>query len=383
MLTSSYSTYSNSPFASQARQPRAIVQINGISVYWTDIEVQTTTFYVADNYLVTIPLNNQNPTLNFNYWSSTVEMTVKIWIGFPKNPDSYGTADLELFMVGVVDLLDIDPLKATVTISGRDLSARLIDTKSSQKYPSYTASQVAQLLATKHQLKAQITPTTELVGVIFANNNVLVTKEITEWDLLTYVAQQSGFVVFLRNDTLVFEPYPKQDANSAFIIQYQAPSATNASPQFNGMDIKFRRSLTLARDVKVLVKVPFNPLSGKAFTVTAQATRRTRPYLHNVPSFVGAPQTYTFIRPGLTREQAQNTANQLLSNITLHEVIIDVTMPGDITLRKDSIIQVRGTGTSFDQFYYADVTYRRLNYREGFMQQLQGKNHSVDTEVNL
>ncbi len=382
VLSSAYSTFSPFPYISQLRQPRAIVTVNDISVYWTDIEIQTTTFYVADNYSVTLPLYKQNPKLDLNYWSSTVDMTVKIYVGFPLNPNSYSAADLELFMVGDVDLMDLDPLKATITLSGRDLTSRLIDTKTSEKYATYTASQVATLLAQKHGLNPVVTETTGSVGVIYNNLQVLLTKEVTEWDLITFLAQQSGFVVFVNGQDLHFEPYPVEDAKTAFTLQYQPPLEDGMTPQFNGTDLKFRRSLTLARDIKVLVRVPFSPMTGKAFTVTAQSSRRTRPYLHNVPNFTGAPQTYTFIRPGLSREQAQQVANQLLKNITLHEVILDANLPGNNSLKKDSVIRVTGTNTSFDQFYYSDVVYRRLNMN-GYDMTIQAKNHSVDTQVNI
>ena len=383
MLSSTYSQFSNQPFSSQGRQPRAIVTINDIQVAWTDIEVQTTTFYVADNYNVIIPLNGQNPQFDLNFWASEVDMIVKIYIGFPLNPNSFSTNDLRLFMVGTVDMMDIEPLSGTITLTGRDLTSRLIDTKSSQKYSSSTASQVATILAEKHGLNPIVTPTVGNVGNIYNNLQTLITKESTEWDLLTFLAQQSGFVTFIDGNDLHFEPYPTENNATAYILQYQPPTPASASPMFTGVDIQFKRSLTLARDVKVIVKVPFSPSTGKAFTVTAQATRRTRPYLKNVSGTAAPSQTYSFIRTGLSREQAQQVANQLLLNITLNEVVLEATVPGDIILRKDSVIQMRGTDTALDQFYYSDVVYRSIRYNGGFQQRILAKNHGVDTQINF
>lgn len=383
MLSSTYSQYANQPFSSQGRQPRAIVTINDIQVAWTEIELQTTTFYVADNYNVIIPLSGQNPQFNLNFWASEVDITVKIYIGFPNNPNSFSTNDLRLFMVGHVDIMSIDPLSATITLSGRDLTSLLIDTKIAEKYSSRTASQVATLLAQKHGLNPKVTATSGNVGNIYNNLQTIMTKESTEWDLLTFLAQQSGFVTFVDGMDLYFEPYPTENNNNPYFLQYQAPTPQSASPSFTGIDILFKRSLTLARDVKVVVRVPFSPVTGKAFTVVAQATRRTRPYLKNVSGITAPTQTFSFIRTGLTREQAQQTANQLLRNITLNEIIMEATVPGDITLRKDSVIQVRGTGTALDQIYYSDVVYRSIRYDGGFQQRIVAKNHGVDTQINL
>jgi phage protein D len=382
MISSTYSTFSNRPFSVAGRQPRAIVTINDVQVYWEDIEVQTTTFYVADNYSITMPLNNQNAILDFNFWASEIDVIVKIYIGFPINPDSYGTADLSLFMVGDIDLINIDPLNGTIRLSGRDLTSRLIDTKTSNKYSSYSASQIATILAEKHGLTPIVTPTSGNVGTIYNNMQTLMTKENTEWDLIAFLAQQNGFVVFVNGFNLYFQPYPVQDPKTAFILQYQPKNPQSASPMFNGTDLQFKRSLTLARDVKVLVRVPYNPTTGKAFTVSAKATKRTRSYLKNVSASTAPSQTYSFIRAGLTREQAQQTANQLLSNITLQEIILEAVMPGDVLLKKDSIIQVRGTNSSFDQFYYTDIVYRNINYQT-FTQRIIAKNHSVDSQVSL
>lgn len=383
MLSTSYSTYSQMPYNNQGRQPRAIVTINGISVYFVDIEIQTTTFSIADNYSVTIPLNGQDPNLDLNFWATSTNMQIAIYIGFPINPLSYGTNDLDQLMLGDVDLMEVDPLRATVTISGRDLTSRLIDTKTSQKYASYSASQIATILAQKHGLTPVVTPTSGNVGTVYNNLQVMMTKEITEWDLITFLAQQYGYVVFVNNSNLFFQPYPVPDPKTAFVLQYQSSNISNASPTFDGMTLSFKRSLTIARDVKVLVRVPYNPTTGKAFTVSAQSSKRTRPYLKNVSMFTGPPQTYTFIRAGLSRDQAQQVANQLLSNITLHETILDVSLPGNNIFRKDSIIQVKGTDTAFDQFYYSDVVYRRFNYQTGYDMRINAKNHSPDTQVNI
>ena len=104
MLSGQYSQYSPSlPTANQLRQPRAIVLINDIAVIWTDIKIVTTTFYVADTYSVDIPLSGQPVGFNISYLSTQAMMSVKIYVGFPINPNSYSTQDLELLMVGDCD----------------------------------------------------------------------------------------------------------------------------------------------------------------------------------------------------------------------------------------------------------------------------------------
>jgi len=384
MLSSTFSPYQNQLYSDRLRQPRAIVLINNLAVAWTEIQIQTATFYVADSYNVSIPLTQPNPAFNMDFWATNVDMSIKIFVGFPSNPNAYGTGDLKLMIQGDVDMLEIDPLSQMIHISGRDLTSRLIDTKTTQKYANMSASQIATALAQKHGLIPNITQTSGNVGNLYNNQQVTMTKSTTEWDLITYLAQQIGYVVYVdRGNYLNFVPYPTPSPDKAYVIQYQPPASTGLSPTFNGMDLQLKRSLTLARDVKVIVRVPHGAQNGGAFTVSAQATRRSRPYLRSNTGTTAPSQTYSFIRAGLTKQQAQQFANQMLSNITLHEVIMDVALPGDNALTKDSIIQLKGTNTSFDQYYYADIVTRTISYEAGYLMRVNAKNRSVDTQIAI
>jgi hypothetical protein len=382
MLSSVSSPFNSSPYANQLRMPRAIVLINGTPVVWEDITIQTTTFFMSDNYTIVMPLNSQNAMFDLEYWSSVTDLIVKIYIGYPINPSSYTANDLELFMVGSVDLMEVDPLTATIVLSGRDLTSRLIDSKVTKVYPNQTASSIATQLAEAHNLNPVITPTSINVGRYFSNFQTnaqsFLTKQSTEWDLITFLAQQSGFVVYIEKEDLVFKPFPANDS-SAFTLNYQPPQFKGGSPNFNGMQLRFKRSLTLANDVIVNVIVPLNPQSGKSFTKSAQYVRRARG-IRNIPSPTGTKQTYNFIMAGLTPEQAQQQATTLAQNITIHEIIMSASMPGENTLKKDSLIKVQGTNSSYDQLYYTDTVTRQISLN-GYDMQIIAKNHSTDSQA--
>ncbi len=385
MLSTNITPSSFLPYSSKQREPRAIVTVNGTPVLWEDITVQTTTFFMADNYTVVLPLHHQNFIFDLHYWSAVTDLVVKIYIGFPLNPAAYTIDDLELFMAGAVDMMDVDPLSGRVTLSGRDLSSRLIDTKISQIYANDTASNIAIKLAEKHNLNPNVVPTQGNVGKFFKNITTnaqnLIAKQTTEWDLITFLAQQSGYVVFLQAEDLFFVPFPTESKN-AYLINYQPPLFSGGSPNFFGTDLHFRRSLTLANDVVVHVIVPTNPQTGKSFTKTAQYVRRPRG-IKNIPNPTGVKQSYNFVMAGLTPEQAQQQANRLAQNITLHEIVVSATLPGDNILRKDSLIQVQGTNTAYDQLYYTDTVTRRLNMSVGYEMQVVCKNHSTDSQIQL
>lgn len=375
-----------SPAGKQARQPRAVVMINGVQVKWYEMTVITTTFYYADTFRIELPLNGQDKTLSMDYWASTDEYAVKIYIGFPSDPDAYSTSDLELFMQGNVDDMELDPGNARVLLSGRDYTSLFIDNKTTQKFSNQTSSQIVSMFAEQQDIKTKITPTSTLVGTYYSQQQVILSSEITQWDLMVFLAQQEDFVLFMSGDTLVFEPRPSDtNVKNPYVIKYVPPDDGDSalSPTINAMSLALCRSMTLAKDASVTVRVPFGTKTGQAFAVSATSSKRRTATLSNTPKPSTKVQKYSFVKPGLTQEQASQFAQQRLREITSHEIRLVARAPGDNRLKKDSLIQLTGTNSAFDQYYYADQVTRHINNDEGYVMDISAKNHSVDNQVSL
>lgn len=356
-----------------SRSPRAIVTLNGTQVQWESLSITTNTFYVADKFSIVLGKTNQPSNIDNNFWSSQNSISVAIYLGFPKNPDVYSTADLDLFITGDADGIVDDFCDRRVTLSGRDFSARMIDTKITQKFSNQTASQIAIMFAKEHGLNPVVTNTSTPVGTYYEQQQVLLAHETTEWDLLTFLAQNENFVVFVNNNDLIFEPRPTSSQNP-YVFTYQPETDTYSSPIFNGLDLRFTRYLTLSKDVKVTIKVPYGSRNGKPFyrTKTASHTNSTK---------TGNLQKYSYVIPGLTPQQATQRADQILRDITRNEIVMETTCAPDNILKKDSIIKVSGTGTAYDNIYYADEIVRTFSYEEGYLMRVTAKNHAVDSEV--
>lgn len=364
------------------RTPRAIVTINDIQVKWIDIEIDTTTFFFADTYHISIPLNGQIATLNMSYWASSPQFTVKIYIGFPSDPDMYTTQDLDLFIEGDANNFDFNPITGIINISGRDLSSRLIDKKFTGKFSQNTSSQIATQFANNAGLTPQVTTTTTPVGTFFQTQQTLLSSQYTQWDILTYLAQQENFVLYVDSQNLVFKPRPttsNTDSQNNYILTYQAPTIDTPTPSLNATRLTISRSATLINDVSVTVKVPYNCKTGQAFSVrvnsshTQSSSRNTKASTYK--------QKYVYRIPGLTQDQALQRADQLLRDITTHEIRICTCLPGDNILKKDTLIKLVGTNCAFDQIYYPDHINRRLNMHEGYIMEVSAKNKSDSTEV--
>lgn len=378
MLSNAFSPFSPTLTTNtQLRQPRAIVMINGFSVLWVNINITTTTFYVADSYHFEIPINGQPNGFNISYLSLQASLSIKIYVGFPQNPDAFNVEDLDLLMVGDCDEMIIDPLRQIITFSGRDLTSRFIDTKTYAKYPNQTASTIVTNLANSHGLNPVVTSTSGNVGTFYIRENTLMTKETTEWDLITFLAQQYNFVAYVQQNNLVFGAKPTAENSQPYVLSYQSPSSPSGSPIFNGMTLDMTRCFTVAKDVTVKVRVPYSPLTGRSFTATAGKKNPS------INSSKAGNQVYTYTYPGLSNAQALAKAQQLAQEITLNELKISATLPGDNKLLKSSIIQLIGTGTRFDQVYYTDTVVRNISVEDGYTMEVHAKNMDVNSQVLL
>jgi phage protein D len=366
-----------------SRQPRGIVQINGINVFYTRAEVDSTTNFCADTFSVEIPISGQNSQITPAYMGVTGAMMVEIFAGFPTNPDSYTSSDLDSLILGQVDNVEINWLTRSYTLTGRDLTAKFIDNKTTKKYPNLTASEIVTMLAKEQGLSAQVTPTQTLSGVFYANNHTTLTSEQPEWDLITFLAQQEGFVAYVKDTTLYFEPEPKE-TDEPYLLQYNYPG-TNAQYAYtsaNVITLKTSRSLTLARDVIVKVR-SWNSSQKRAFTITVRATPNKKTALASKAQPIGDAQVFTQTIPGLTREQALQKAQQLLKQYSQHERRIEAQLVGDNILKKVGVVKLRGTQTDYDQVYFTSSVNRVLspNSMDGYIMTVHAKNHSPNSQV--
>lgn len=372
----------NNPTApSTSRQPRAIITVNGeVASGLVSLEVDNNSFYQADTFIVHLALSAQPPVHNWAWWASQTQIQIGVYAGFPKNVDAFTIADLSLLILGTVDDIGIDPVADAITLSGRDLTSSLIDNQTYDKWPQQTSSQIATTLALRRGLTPVVTKTTTPSGRFYTTEHALETRRMTEWDLLTYLAKQEDFSVFVRGTSLFFQPRA-QPTDEPYLIRWQlplpktAPSSeiAQAGPISNVVHVHFKRSLTIARDVIVSVR-SFDLKTGSAFTIQRSAIHPQR--TPGLPA-----QKYFRYIPGLTRQQALNRAQELLHEITQHEMLMFADMPADNTLTPQNVIQVQGTGTMSDQIYYPARIHRRWSFHEGYRMSVDAKNHAVESET--
>lgn len=367
------------------RQPRGIVKVNGTALPgWLEWEFDNNLNYQADTFRVTFAGQALPAAQNVAWLTDQGDLSVEILAGFPKDPNAPTDTELQSFIIGRVDDVLYDPVQNTVELSGRDYTSQFIDAKTTELFQNQTTFQIVKTLAARHNMTAVISAdiSDDKVGTFYQINNARLTSEHTEWDLLTWLAQEAQCSVWVSGTTLNFYPVPDASTASAYVIQWTPPSATNASPQSNTVDLKFARNLTLTKDVKVVIRT-WNQIQKQAFTVTATASKNKSSVTRNQTIPYGQAQLYSYTIPNLTRQAALEKAQALLANISKHEMRMDADLPGDNLLTTRVLVSVQGTGTPFDQVYYPDSVIRSMSRQDGYRMKLAAKNHSPQSTVAL
>lgn len=347
------------------RQPQASITLNGTTVTSTvrELDVHNNNYFAADTFRVCMALGALPPQFNAAFWSDT-----QAQIGISVDD---GTGPVQI-MLGNADVIDLDLPNGIVEFNGRDRSADFIDTKTVQKYQNLTASQIAAKLAAGHGMSTNITATATPTGRYYEIDHARLTTDVSEWTLLKYLAEEEGFDVFVTGNTLNFVPSQASTA-APYTLTYQQPTAQQlATGDF--MRLALRRSQTLAKGTVVKV-VSWNSKQRTAFTATAKRSGA------GGSAAADSAQLYTYKVPGLTQDQAQRFANARLEEISKHERLVDVTIPGETSLTPRQLVNLTGTGTSFDQSYYIDAIDRSMSVDDGFIQTIRMKNHSPESTV--
>ncbi len=336
--------------SSSARLPSLVVRVNGAQVLGAvEAEVRSTNHYAADSFSARLAFG-LDPEFDAVFWASASGVAIDVAMSLD------GGATSVSLIQGAVDRAEIDVLRQTVQIEGRDLSAALIEARTQETFANRTSSEIATLLAQRHGLQPDVTQTTTLVGRYYAAEHDSITldqfsRATTEWDLLVFLARQEQFDVYVQGSILSFNP------------PSQAQAASLAPAEL--ISLRAERSLTLSGSIEVTVK-SWNTRQQRAFTQTASSA--------SANDETGPPRVYVYVVPNLTTDQAVRYAQQRLAELTRHERTLSLTMPGELALAPRTAINLQGTGTAFDQAYQIDSIDRRLSADSGFIQVVRASN---------
>lgn len=354
---------------SQVRRPRGLVKINGQAMpSWLAWDWNGNSLYQADTFSADLALSGMPAGRDGRWWSEQGEIEVELFAGFPADAEVFGEGDLTSMFVGFADEVEVEWETNVVRLTGRDRTAAFTDNKTSEKFPNQTASQIASTLAARRGLTAAVKATSTRVGKYYKDTRTRLEDDRTEWDLLTWLAREEGFVVYVKGRELHFEP----PATRATYTVERRGADQGVTPSGDFVRLRTSRVLTVANDITVTVR-SWNSKEKKAFV--RKATRKKGQGQH--------VQQYSYTIPGLTPEQAQQRANQLLAELSRHEMKLQLDGPADNVLGKADLITLTGTDSAFDQTYFPDTVHRSLDFEGGYRWAVTAKNHSPESQPSL
>jgi len=353
------------------RQPRSIVTVNGGRMAFESWESNNNGYYQADTFTVKFVLNDAQAA----WWSEQTILEVMIYDGFPADPANFTAADLTLRIQGRADSAELDPIRKTVHVTGRDYTSKLIDTKVPPPDPNATASGVAKKFAAQYGLGYSVTPTSTKIGAYYQLDHVSMKVEKSAWDILTYLAHQEQFIVYVTGKILHFGPKP--DPANARVLTLDNSQRITGAP---APELRFIRNLTLAHGIAVYVR-SWNDKQKKGFTKVARSKRTKDPVTKRNQPLTGEEQVYSYTIPNLTPVAAQAEADSRLASISQHEVRFTADdMPGDPTLDPFQPVRWLYNGTMYAQTYFLESVVRSFSF-QAYTMSIRGKNHSVESVV--
>lgn len=359
---------SSDPAHASVRPARCIVKVNGAAVSgWTQVEIDNNEFFNPDTFRVELSMNALPADHNVAWFAEQTDLEVEIFVGFPTDPTSFDVGELTSVFLGDVDEPEFQWDEGLICLPGRDKTHLFVDHKTSEKYVNLTSSQIATKLAKKYGLTPVVTGTKTKVGVYYTRDQVNLKDDRTEWDLLTWLARQEGFDIYVKGKELHFQP--KKQNQRPTVFRWTPPPADGGPPAFDGIRLHTSHVLTVANDISVTVRS--HSTKHKKTTVRRAAKRSPKPGSHT--------QQYTYTIPGLTPDQVQQRANQIRDELSKHEFKLEISGPADLTLAVGQTIQLIGTGTKFDQIYWPDSITRRLTNDGGFDWTISAKNHDPES----
>ena len=343
------------------RKPNFRVLVNGTACAgFLAFDVTNNTHYGADTYTLTAAINGLPNAMNAAWWYSGQPAMVEILA------DDSGGGSYVSLITGDVDTVECDWVAMTMTLTGRDLSARLVDTASATSYTGQKAADIVRTIAANHGLTANAQDVGGYVGATYGGNGraVLYTQDQSEWDLLVSLAQQVGFDLWVSGTTLNFQP-PADLTTSPYLIQ------RNQDNSGNYLRLRTMRTLPLGRPVTVQVST-WNQTAEMAISHAYQAIP-----MDNVAS--GSPQIYKLTTPNDWPVNIQQMAQTRLEEITQHERTVDIELPADNSVTVRTPFKIVGTQGCSDQTYRLASVQRCFSFSGGYTMALRLKNHSPQT----
>jgi phage protein D len=292
---------------------------------------------------------------SLKWWSQQKNVPIDIQMGWLADGQSEGqVSNWKSMLQGYVDKFSFSPRSQFIKISGRDLSAKFIDTPTGKLNVNQTSSEIVQSICSAHSIACDVSPTTTRVGRFWADGHSSIGQSQhssmrTDWDVIAALASLEGFDAYMRGGTLVFAPKPDKSTTPYGWFH----NIDQAGRSWGNVDnLSIERDFTVSKGVQVTVK-SWNSKQNRTIIKTSPASQ---------PSGVKSEDIVkkNYVKPNMTEDQAQKFADARYADLSKNEITISAHVVPDLIFSTRNIVSLFGTGTDFDQLYYPSSITRTI-----------------------
>lgn len=236
-------------------------------------------------------------------------------------------------ITGEIDNVEFDYIGRTISISGRDASAKLHKTKSSEKFVNQTPAQVIQTIASRVGLSAAVDAIALQAGRYINTDWVKLTDGVSYASVLHKLCEFMGAHWWVTGSALNVKS--TQSAVSPYRINFSDANGVVS----DALQLRVRRNVQAGKPISVTVK-SWNPRQAKAFVGSSTVGGN------------GTTQNYVYHLPNVSQDHANQHAKAKASDHARHELEVSAELVGDPSIDVSQPLQL--IGTEFAQTFKMD-----------------------------
>ena len=285
-------------------------------------------------------------------------------------------ADWKVVFVGEASDINFDPVTGGLEVSGRDLAGRLMEANTRESFRNKTGSEIAQIIAARYGLTADVDATTQLAGPLYQLEHDKMTgdnfnRTTSCWDLLAFMAQHDDRDLWVDGTVLHYKKSVAIADAKAIDLPWKARGTAAAYAHSPITDLKLHRHANVAKGIKVVVK-----------TWDSKGKKPQR--IEYPPGAKADAQEYVFVKAGMSPQQALVFAQSMYKDVVAHERIAELIMPGSLDVTPRSVIAISGLpGKTYNTRYAVDELTSVFIKDGAFRQNMSLKNHKVQSQASV
>jgi hypothetical protein len=253
--------------------------------------------------------------------------------------------------------MSLDAVAGIIHVSGRDYTSVLIDSNSQEVFVNKTSSEIVGLIAERHGLQMQGTPTSDLVGRWDSDGHTYATlaqfsASITEWDIVVDLAQNEAYDAYVDGRTVYFVPLDR----ARRLFELTTSDLTS---------LRLEKTFSVTADLEIVVQ---SWDSARQIMTESKAVGRVGSIANG--SGPRSSKRYIITKPNLSMALADGLASHRLNELSASQMTAELEMPGELTLApRDELIFTDIVGGYRDPFRI-DMISRRFSSYAGFSQRI-------------